>query len=93
MVEVSCNDYVLGQYESQKEKGKKFLVKGVHNYEIYALTWDDIFMLFDLRHKFLVDNLEFDRDIIKKELIEKGINLYGETSPEAVMLEAIHAAP
>lgn len=87
------DNYVLGQYESQKEKGKKFLVKGVHNYEIYALTWDDIFMLFDLRHKFLVDNLEFDRDIIKKELIEKGINLYGETSPEAVMLEAINAAP
>lgn len=85
------DDFVLGQYESQKEKGKKFLVKGVHNYEIYALTWDDVFTVFDLRHKFLVDNLEFDKEVIKKELIEKGINLYGDSQPEVIALEAIQA--
>ena len=68
--------YVKGQYESQKEKGRKFLVRAVHNYEIYAYTWDDIFMLFDLRHQFVLDHLEFDKTAIKQELLEKGIDLY-----------------
>lgn len=85
------DEFVVGLYESQKEKGKKYLVKGVHNYEIYALTWDDIFMLFDLRHKFLIDNLEFDKEAIKKELFEKGIDLYAGTTPEIVVMSAVHA--
>ncbi|WP_295122237.1 ATP-binding protein [uncultured Chitinophaga sp.] len=79
----TIDNYVHDQYLSQKEKGKRFLVKSVQNFEIYAYTWDDIFMMFDLRHKFLVDNLEFDKNVIKKELIEKGIDLFGD-SKEAV---------
>ncbi|UYQ91539.1 ATP-binding protein [Chitinophaga horti] len=77
------DNYVHDQYLSQKEKGKKFLVKSVQNFEIYAYSWDDIFMMFDLRHKFLVDNLEFDKNVIRKELIEKGINIYAATTESA----------
>jgi len=80
----TVDDYIKDQYESQKEKGKKFLVKGVHNFEIYAYTWDDIFMMFDLRHKFLIENLEFDRAAIKKELIEKGVNIYHDNPKEGI---------
>jgi len=64
---------VKGQYASQKEKGKKFLVNGIDNYEIYSLAWDDVFMMFDLRHKFVVDHLDFDKAAIKRELLEKGL--------------------
>ena len=77
---------VKGQYASQKEKGKKFLVNGIDNYEIYSLAWDDVFMMFDLRHKFVVDHLDFDKAAIKRELLEKGIDLYNDPSPEKITM-------
>jgi hypothetical protein len=83
------DNYVRDQYESEKTKGKKFLVKGLLNFEIYAYTWDDIFILFDLKHKYLVENLDFDRNVLKAELIEKGINLYSNESPSIITKEII----
>lgn len=77
--------YVKGQYESMKEKNRRFLVKAAHNYEIYAYTWDDIFLMFDLRHSFLIDHLNFDKEVIRQQLIEKGIKLNGAASPDEVL--------
>lgn len=68
------------EYEAFKDKGKRFLVKALNNYEIYALTWDDIFMNFQLRHKFLIDKLEFDHHAISEELKAKGIDLNKDSS-------------
>lgn len=86
----SVDDYVKSQYESEKVKGKRFLVKSVQNYEIYAYSWDDIFKMFELRHQFLVDNLEFDKSVIRKELIDKGIDLFkGDNAPENVLKQII----
>jgi hypothetical protein len=36
---------------------------------------EDVFLMFELRHKFIIDNLEFDKESIKRELIEKGIDI------------------
>jgi hypothetical protein len=83
----NVDQYVKGQYESMKEKNRRFLVKAAHNYEIYAYTWDDIFQIFELRHCFLVDNLNFDKTAIRQQLVEKGIVLNGEAMPEEVMEE------
>lgn len=69
----SVDEHTKLQYDFAKDKGKRFLVKAVSNYEIYALTWDDVFTSFNLRHKFLVDKLELDKEIIIQELREKGI--------------------
>lgn len=38
------------------------------NYEIYALTWDDVFKSFELRHSFILDKLKMNREEIAKEL-------------------------
>jgi Histidine kinase-, DNA gyrase B-, and HSP90-like ATPase len=84
VVSNKVDEYVKGQYESEKNKGKKFLVKALFNFEIYAFTWDDVFMLFDLRHKFLVDNLEFDKKIIIAELLEKKIDIFGHQASEII---------
>lgn len=78
------DDYVIAQYDAHKEKGKKFLVKSAYNYEIYAYTWDDIFTLFNLRHQFLVDRVDFDKEAIKRELIEKGVHLTLPDAPAAL---------
>ena len=67
------DNFTKSQYEAFKDKGKRYLVKAVENYEIYAMTWDDVFLSFDLRHKFLIDKLDFDKSALRDELRIKGI--------------------
>ncbi|WP_243349366.1 ATP-binding protein [Parabacteroides sp. FAFU027] len=66
------DEWIIDRYESQKSKGQRFLVESVRNYEIYALKWDDLFKLFDIRHKHLINKLEFKESIID-ELSENGL--------------------
>ena len=69
----SIDDDVKARYESQKHKGKKGLVTDIDNYEIYALTWDDVFQSFELRHAFLLNKLKTDKDAIADE-VKNSIN-------------------
>lgn len=64
----SVDDDVKARYSSQQAKGKKGLVTEIDNYEVYALTWDDVFQSFDLRHAFLLDKLHMDKDAIAAEV-------------------------
>jgi hypothetical protein len=75
VVSNKIDESVKLEYEAWKDKGKRWLVKSVSNYEIYALSWDDVFVNFNLRHKYLIDKLEFDKKAIQEELQEKGITL------------------
>ncbi|MEW7401424.1 ATP-binding protein [Elizabethkingia anophelis] len=61
----SVDEWIKDKYESQKNKGKKFLVESVKNYEIYAMRWDDLFKIFDIRHKHLIENLDFKETVIE----------------------------
>jgi len=78
--------FIKGLYTSQKDKGKRFLVQAINNFEIYAMTWDDLFRQYKHRHRNLIDKLEF-RDTIKEELKLKGINFDKELSNQ--LTEAI----
>ena len=62
----SVDEDVKARYGSQTSKGKKGLVADVDHYEIYALTWDDLFQSFALRHGFLLEKLQMERDAIAK---------------------------
>lgn len=62
------DDDVKVRYDAFKEKGKPGLVMQADNYEIYALTWDDVFKSFELRHSFILDKLKMNREEIAKEL-------------------------
>lgn len=53
-------DEVKVKYENFIQHGKKGLVDIIGNFEIYALSWDDIFQSFEARHSFLLDKLKFD---------------------------------
>lgn len=85
----NVDEYVKGQYESMKEKNRRFLIKSAYNYEIYAYSWDDIFQLFEIRHSFLADNLNFNKDAIRQQLLDKGIELNGSATPEMVLQEMV----
>lgn len=54
-----------------KTAGKKGLVVQLEQYELYALTWADVFESFELRHSFLLDKLNMDREMIENELQEE----------------------
>lgn len=68
----NVDEWIEDKYESNKAKGKKFLVESVKNYEIYALKWDDLFRVFEIKHRHLINKLEF-KDSVIIELKEKGI--------------------
>ena len=74
LVGKKVDKFIEGKYESQKNKGHRFLVESVWNYEIYAMTWDDLFKVFDSRHKIFIDRLEFKSDVIE-ELTANGVKL------------------
>ncbi|XLS27390.1 ATP-binding protein [Flavobacteriaceae bacterium M23B6Z8] len=74
------DDYIEKQYEAFKDKGKRFLVHQAGKYEIFAMTWDDLFRAFEIKHSYLLEKLEFDKSAIKEELQLKGINLDSKSS-------------
>ena len=57
----SIDDDVKNIIKSQKIHNKRFLAKHVDdNYEIYAMTWDDVFTSYTIRYKHLLKELEVD---------------------------------
>lgn len=73
------DSFIKGLYESQSNRGKRFLVQSINNFEIYAMTWDDLFSQYKHRHRNLIDRLEF-KNSIKEELKLKGISFDRELS-------------
>jgi len=69
------DEYIEKQYIAFKDKGKRFLVHQSGKYEIYAMTWDDLIRTFEIKHNYLLEKLEFDKNAIKEEFKLKGINL------------------
>ena len=63
------DDYVKSQYKAFEDKGKVGLVFQVDNCEIYALTWDDIFKSFEIKHKPMLERLKYDRERVANELM------------------------
>jgi len=59
---------VKSRYVAEEAHGKKGLVTKIDNYEVYALTWDDVFKSFELSHGFVLDKLKTDRAAIAEEL-------------------------
>ena len=62
---------VKGRYKTFEDRGKVGLVHEIDNYEVYALTWDDIFKSFELRHAPLLKRLNYDREKLAEELMNE----------------------
>ena len=62
------DDFIKGQYKSFKDKNRPLLVHYQENFEIYAMTWDDLFLTFEHRENFILDKLNFDKQIIHDEI-------------------------
>ena len=65
------DDDISSMYSTFSDRGKPGLVYQSGKYEIYALTWDDVFKAFELRHNYMLSKLKYNRDLIVAELKEK----------------------
>lgn len=61
-------DDVKVKYKNFEHHGKKGLVDIIENFELYALSWDDIFQAFEARHSFLLGKLKLDYSQVEAEL-------------------------
>lgn len=82
------DNYIKDKYKSQQVKGKKYLIESIDNYEIYALTWDDVFKIFDNRHKHLINKLEY-RESIVEELESRGV-LFDRNTADELLKKAVN---
>lgn len=64
----SVDEDVKSRFEANQAKGKKGLVTAIENYEIYALTWDDIMRGFEMSHGYLLEQLKVNRDAMANKL-------------------------
>ena len=60
----------------------------LNNYEIYAMTWADVFKNFELSHSFMLDKLKYDcnkiQDIIEFETSDASRTLADEITERIV---------
>jgi hypothetical protein len=54
-------------YEGYKSHNKPGLVHITGNFEVYALTWDDIFTGFDQRYRFIAQKMKADYELYLQE--------------------------
>lgn len=56
------------KYKNFEHLGKKGLVEIIDNFELYALSWDDVFQAFEARHNFLLSRLKLDYSQVSSDL-------------------------
>ena len=66
--EFDTSGYIERAMKNVKEKNEKSLVWEVDNYKIYVKKWSEIFIDFEIKHNFLQEKLQLQ----KEKLLEKG---------------------
>ena len=61
-------DDVKVKFDNFKQHGKKGLAYIIGNFELYALSWDDVFQAFEARHNFMLSKLKLDYSQVTSEL-------------------------
>ena len=61
-------DDVKVKYKNFEHHGKKGLADIIGNFELYALSWDDVFQAFEARHSFLLSKLKLDYSQVSADL-------------------------
>lgn len=61
-------DDVKVKYKNFEHHGKKGLADIIGNFELYALSWDDVFQAFEARHNFLLNKLKLDYSQVSADL-------------------------
>ena len=68
VVSAVIDDDIKSKYETFKNQNKRYLVNFEGNYEIYALSWDDVFQEFYYKHDYMLSKFSFSQESIKAEI-------------------------
>ena len=68
VISAVIDDDIKSKYESFKSQNKRYLVYFEGNYEIYALSWDDVFQEFYYKHDYMLTKFNFSKETIKAEI-------------------------
>ena len=63
------DESVKSEYKTFADKNRPMLVHYRDNFEIYAMTWDDVFLTFEHRENFILEKLNFDKQVIHDEVV------------------------
>ncbi len=90
IIGVNVKDEVASKYNAFKHLGKQFLVSCENNFYIYALSWDDVFTSFEVRHDFLLDDLDIDKNKILEDIrLKKELNESQVLADETVIISEV----
>lgn len=73
MVGKTLDQSIKKEHSNWSDKGKRFLIKKSDNYEIYAMTWDDLFKSFELNHRYVLENLDIDTEKLAIEVKDEEV--------------------
>ena len=68
VVSAVIDDDIKSKYETFKNQNKRYLVNFEGNYEIYALSWDDVVQEFYYKHDYMLSKFSFSQESIKAEI-------------------------
>lgn len=83
------DDDVKVKYENFKQYGQKGLADVIGNFELYALSWDDVFQSFEARHSFMLEKLKLDYSQVTEELGMSNGELMSKTKVTALTQKLI----
>lgn len=64
----AIDDDIKAAYKTSEIRSKRFLVDWQEDFEIYVMTWADIFDMYRIRNDFLLNKLDADKSAIKAEV-------------------------
>lgn len=68
VVSKEISEEISAKYQAFEHYNKPFLIDVVANFEIYAMSWDDVFKSFELQHNYILEKLGFDKSQIKNDI-------------------------
>lgn len=68
VVSTVVEDEIKDRYNSFENFNKRYLVYKEGSYEIYAMSWDDIFQNFKLKNQYVLGKLKFNKEQIQQEI-------------------------
>lgn len=87
VVSTIVEEEVKAKYESFKPYNKRYLVYKEGDYEIYAMSWDDVFQEFTYKNQYILTKLNFSKEEIQKEIEDASIDAQGTARLANLLME------
>lgn len=87
VVSTEVEDEIKAKYESFKPYNKRYMVYKEGNYEIYAISWDDVFQEFMYKNQYILEKLSFSKEEIQQEIEEASNDAQGAAKLSKILID------